>query len=457
MSRKPSQTYENTGVYHSAISSGGPGGPGPRHAPSQMGINDSSVYLLDLEGIPDSDSDVDTDDDLWNAENREDPYSSERIQQEVAEAKANPMYLAELYWAKRIADRRFRAAKGRFGPKKRFHPRKMAKKFTRRGPMKGGKGYKGGGSAMKGFFIGEHFVSLDHVPETDLLTFFNGKSSSSNGHMSKDMKCFNCGSPGHMSRDCKDPQKCFGCGQPGHMKANCPKLGRAKALVMWGSDNGPQNNNYNSQPEAPQQTWMVLGSRLSAAESEFTGMTHETDFPPPPEPHTVLRSTRALPEISEGPPALEDPWHAGIDPWQYQPSQDNRYQSHVDWSPASQGMHGKNPALDIAVPDSPVLEDTPTTPITKQSDDFQPSPSPIPRIDISQLIPQHNSNVMSDKILDLLGARKTEGIPAIVIQEVPKPTISPIIMSESKTDVVEEHYIGDVSSESIGTPISSGI
>ena len=46
--------------------------------------------------------------------------------------------------------------------------------------------------------------------------------------------CFNCGKPGHMSRECEEPKKprdsgngggggrdCFNCGKPGHMSKDC--------------------------------------------------------------------------------------------------------------------------------------------------------------------------------------------------------------------------------------------
>ncbi len=71
----------------------------------------------------------------------------------------------------RKATRKYRAAAGRFGPKRRFKRQYAGRRYTKRGPSKG----KGGGRSRRGFFIGEHFVSLEHIPNEEVEAFFGGK------------------------------------------------------------------------------------------------------------------------------------------------------------------------------------------------------------------------------------------------------------------------------------------
>ncbi|XP_061681517.1 uncharacterized protein LOC133503681 isoform X2 [Syngnathoides biaculeatus] len=36
------------------------------------------------------------------------------------------------------------------------------------------------------------------------------------------LKCYNCGKPGHLTRECRSPKKCFNCQKEGHMTRECP-------------------------------------------------------------------------------------------------------------------------------------------------------------------------------------------------------------------------------------------
>ena len=69
-------------------------------------------------------------------------------------------------WAARKAIRRYRFAKGQFGPKRRFRPKRIKKKMKRQsaGTRTAEKHLRRKGP-RKGFFHGKHYVDMSHIPE----------------------------------------------------------------------------------------------------------------------------------------------------------------------------------------------------------------------------------------------------------------------------------------------------
>ena len=180
-------------------------------------LENGGCFNVNDADFSDTSSDY-SDEESWARENKEDPYDPARLAQEQNNGK-DPEYRAQLYWAKRVATRRYRAATGRFKPRKAVRHSKIAKRFTRRGPS------ARHAAPRKGFYIEDVFVSLEHVSDEKLMAFFQKRMSSSRpGTGSKDQLCFNCGKGGHFSKECTEAAKCFNCGLPGHRKADCPKM-----------------------------------------------------------------------------------------------------------------------------------------------------------------------------------------------------------------------------------------
>ena len=108
----------------------------------------------------------------WADEEFKNPYTNERCQHELHLLATNPHHRAKCYWAARKAHRRFRFAKRKFCPRSRFKARKIGKRMKKRGPPSTRNFCSGAKKPFRkhrrGFFLGRHFVSLDHIEESEL-------------------------------------------------------------------------------------------------------------------------------------------------------------------------------------------------------------------------------------------------------------------------------------------------
>ena len=189
---------------------------------SRDGDDSPRIAYYDLGDAVEGSSDGDnsdnwsTDTEEWREENKQDPYPDVRLRDEEEKGKV-PGYISEVWWAARKAVRRYRAAKGKFGPRRGSRHKKVGKRFWHPKGKRFGKGRR----PRRGFFIGRRdFIAIpDEVTEETLNAFFNkgsrnGPRKKKGSH--KDTRCYRCGESGHWSKDCKLNQDvCFNCKQPG--------------------------------------------------------------------------------------------------------------------------------------------------------------------------------------------------------------------------------------------------
>ncbi len=115
------------------------------------GVRDETE-IYEVEEDPGGESDWETDDETWEKEQFQDNWLPGDLRDEAEKGK-NPTYLAETYWTARKADRKYRAAKGMFGPKKNFQNGKPALEPHGRGQRKPRDPIRREG---KGFYIGQN-------------------------------------------------------------------------------------------------------------------------------------------------------------------------------------------------------------------------------------------------------------------------------------------------------------
>ena len=180
-----------------------------------LGIDHVTVYdgQWPLDGGDDADNDCSIDTEQWDYENQRDPISPEEMRELQT---SDPDRVASLYWIARKTVKRYRAATGRFMPRRRAKRGKARRRYNR----KSGKPF--GGKRRRGFYVEYIWITLEEVPEEVLESGFR-KGGKRKGGSSR-VKCFKSGKPGRFAADCTSKEQlCFNCHKPGHIAVQCPE------------------------------------------------------------------------------------------------------------------------------------------------------------------------------------------------------------------------------------------
>lgn len=102
--------------------------------------SEEGITVYDLDLIDDGPSEgSSTNESQWAEENLQYPFPPERLAAEQNAAQ-DPNYVQKLWLSQRMATRCYRAARGRFGPRKRFTCRRLGRKYAQGGPAQGSSG-----------------------------------------------------------------------------------------------------------------------------------------------------------------------------------------------------------------------------------------------------------------------------------------------------------------------------
>ncbi|CAK0844127.1 unnamed protein product [Prorocentrum cordatum] len=184
-----------------------PFGPGGARAPGVYFACADEGVSFDLGRAADGDADgeahLSTDLERWVREAAEGPWPADRLEAGLCASVECPLCLARAWSAARAAERRRRAAAGRFAPKRKSRRHHLgAKRYTERGRPRAA-----GGAQRRSFFAGQTFVGVGRLLETDVEAVFEGRPRGSRGRTGRGVlvKCYWCGGPGRVAADCRSP------------------------------------------------------------------------------------------------------------------------------------------------------------------------------------------------------------------------------------------------------------